>query len=143
MMNFISMLNRKEKTNFESTDSVNRLVEGTKIIGDIISESNIRIDGEIEGNITTSAKVVIGENGTLKGNLTCQEADIEGRIEGKLMVEGLLILRDRSNIQGDIYTNRLHIEEGAIFLGACKMNGAGSFKVNTSSGTEETENSLY
>jgi len=70
------MLNRKEKTNFESTDSVNRLVEGTKIIGDIISESNIRIDGEVEGNITTSAKVVIGENGSLKGNLTCQEADI-------------------------------------------------------------------
>jgi cytoskeletal protein CcmA (bactofilin family) len=138
------MLNRKEKTNFESTDSVNRLVEGTKIIGDIISESNIRIDGEVEGNITTSAKVVIGENGCLKGNLTCQEADIEGRIEGKLMVEGLLILRDRSNIQGDIYTNKLHIEEGAIFLGACKMNGAGGgHKVASSSSTEETENSLY
>jgi cytoskeletal protein CcmA (bactofilin family) len=137
------MLNRKEKTNFESTDSVNRLVEGTKIIGDIISESNIRIDGEVEGNITTSAKVVIGENGSLKGNLTCQEADIEGKIDGKLMVEGLLILRDRSNIQGDIYTNKLHIEEGAIFLGACKMNGAGGHKVTASTNSEETENSLY
>ncbi|MFO0496057.1 MAG: polymer-forming cytoskeletal protein [Flavobacteriia bacterium] len=119
------------------------MVEGTKIIGDIISESNIRIDGEVEGNITTSAKVVIGENGCLKGNLTCQEADIEGRIEGKLMVEGLLILRDRSNIQGDIYTNKLHIEEGAIFLGACKMNGAGGHKMSAVSNSDDSENSLY
>ncbi len=137
------MLNRKEKTNFDGATGVNILVEGTKIIGDIISESNIRIDGEVEGNITTSAKVLIGGNGILKGNLTCQEADIEGRVEGKLMVEGLLTLRDHSNIQGDIYTNKLHIEEGAIFLGACKMNGSGGFKATTSTSTEETENSLY
>jgi cytoskeletal protein CcmA (bactofilin family) len=139
------MLNKKEKTHFENTDRVNKLVEGTKIIGDIISETNIRIDGEVEGNITTSAKVLIGENGLLKGNLTCQEADIEGRIEGKLMVDGLLILRDQSNIQGDIYTNKLHIEEGAVFLGACKMGVAGSQRasVASSSSTEEPENTLY
>jgi len=140
------MLNRKEKTHFENADRVNKLVEGTKIIGDIISESNIRIDGEVQGNITTSAKVVIGENGLLKGNLQCQEADIEGRIEGKLMVEGLLILRETSNIQGDIYTNKLHIEEGAIFLGACKMGAVGSHKMTSApstSSTEEPENTLY
>jgi cytoskeletal protein CcmA (bactofilin family) len=139
------MLNKKEKTHFENTDRVNKLVEGTKIIGDIISETNIRIDGEVEGNITTSAKVLIGESGLLKGNLTCQEADIEGRIEGKLMVDGLLILREQSNIQGDIYTNKLHIEEGAVFLGACKMGVAGNQRasVASSSSTEEPENTLY
>ena len=140
------MLNRKEKTHFENADRVNKLVEGTKIIGDIISETNIRIDGEVQGNITTSAKVVIGENGLLKGNLQCQEADIEGRIEGKLMVEGLLILREQSNIQGDIYTNKLHIEEGAIFLGACKMGAVGNQKMASSvssASAEEPENTLY
>lgn len=139
------MLNRKEKTHFDNTERVNKLVEGTKIIGDIISETNIRIDGEVQGNITTSAKVVIGENGMLKGNLTCQEADIEGRIDGKLMVEGLLILRESSNIQGDIYTNKLHIEEGAIFLGSCKMGAIGGHNVSSSSSSiaEEPENTLY
>jgi cytoskeletal protein CcmA (bactofilin family) len=138
------MLNRKEKTHFDNTERVNKLVEGTKIIGDIISETNIRIDGEVQGNITTSAKVVIGENGLLKGNLQCQEADIEGNVDGKLMVEGLLILRETSNIQGDIYTNKLHIEEGAIFLGACKMGAVANHKSATlSSSAEEPENTLY
>ncbi|MEY4603433.1 MAG: hypothetical protein RIT43_725 [Bacteroidota bacterium] len=136
------MLNRKEKTSFDSSEKVNKLVEGTVVIGDIIAETNIRIDGEVQGNVTTSAKVIVGANGVLKGNLNCQEADIEGRIEGKLMVEGLLILREQSNIQGDIYTSKLHIEEGAVFLGACKMGVAG-MKTSSVSSQEETENSLY
>lgn len=115
------MLKRKEKTQFESPDRLNRIVEGTKIIGDLISESNIRIDGEVIGNISTSSKVVIGENGFLKGNLNCQDADLEGKIEGKLTIEGLLILREQAKVYGDIHTAKLHVEEGAFFLGACKM----------------------
>lgn len=116
------MLKRKEKTQFESPERLNRLVEGTKIVGDVFSESNLRIDGEVQGNVSTAAKVVIGENGLVLGNLTCQEADIEGRIEGKLAIEGLLILRETSKILGDIQTGKLHVEEGAVFVGSCKMN---------------------
>lgn len=119
------MLKRKERIQFESPDRLNRLVEGTKVVGDLISESNIRIDGEVQGNVVTTSKVVIGENGYIKGNLTCQEADIEGKIDGKLMVEGLLILREQAKVNGDIYTAKLHVEEGAVFLGACKMTTSG------------------
>ncbi len=115
------MLKRKEKSQFESPERLNRLVEGTKIIGDIQSESNLRIDGEVQGNISTIGKVVIGEKGVLNGNLICQEADIEGKIDGKLAIEGLLILRETAKIAGDIQTARLHIEEGALFLGSCSM----------------------
>lgn len=117
---------------FESPDRLNRLVEGTRIVGDLISESNIRIDGEVHGNITTSSKVVIGENGFIKGNLNCQEADIEGKIEGNLFIEGLLILRENAKVFGDIQTVKLHIEEGGFFLGSCKMLG-GPNPANTAS----------
>lgn len=115
------MIKRKEKIQFESPERLNRLVEGAKIVGDLIADSNLRIDGEILGNVSTSSKVVIGENGIIKGNLTCQEADIEGNIDGKLNVEGLLILREKAVVKGNIQTGRLHIEEGAVFLGQCSM----------------------
>jgi len=111
------MLNRKEKTSFDSSEKVNKLVEGTVVIGDIIAETNIRIDGEVQGNVTTSAKVIVGANGVLKGK--------------------------QSNIQGDIYTSKLHIEEGAVFLGACKMGVAGMKTSSAVKSSEETENSLY
>lgn len=121
------MIKRKEKLQFESPERLNRLVEGAKIVGDLLADSNLRIDGEVIGNVSTSAKVVIGENGFIKGNLTCQDADIEGRVEGKLKVDGLLILRDKSSVTGDIRTSKLHVEEGAVFLGNCSM-GNGSVK---------------
>lgn len=117
------MLKRKEKTQFESPDRLNRLVEGTKVVGDLITDSNLRIDGEIVGNVFSRSKVVIGETGVIFGNISCLEADIEGKVEGSLDIEGLLVLREKSKIIGDIVTSKLHIEEGAIFLGSCQMTG--------------------
>lgn len=132
------MLKKKEKVQFESPDRLNRLVEGTRIIGDILSESNLRIDGEVKGNVATSAKVVIGETGFVHGNLSCLEADIEGKVEGKLNVEGLLILRETARIDGDIFTIKLHMEEGAVFEGVCKMS-SGSMRPQPSTFEKSTE----
>jgi cytoskeletal protein CcmA (bactofilin family) len=138
------MLKRKEKSHVDNPERLNRLVDGTKIVGDIFSESNLRIDGEVQGNISTKGKVVIGENGLVNGNLTCQEADIEGKINGNLSVESLLILRETAKITGDIQTARLHMEEGALFLGSCAM-GNTSANENTTSIQQKnrTEDLVY
>ncbi len=116
------MLKRRERLPFDSPDRVNRLVEGTKISGDIVSESNIRIDGTVDGNVNSSAKIVIGENGSVTGNISCIDADIEGTLHGDAQINGVLILREKATIHGDINTVRIHIEEGATFNGACRMN---------------------
>ena len=117
------MLKRRDKAQFESPDRLNRLVEGTKVVGDIVTDSNLRVDGEIVGNIFSRSKVVIGETGKVYGNISCSEADIEGNIDGSIEIEGLLVLRSSSKIVGDIVTSKLHIEEGAVFLGSCHMTG--------------------
>lgn len=105
----------------DSPDRLNVVVEGSKILGDFMAESNVRIDGEIQGNVTSPSKVVIGQSGFIKGNLICAEADIEGRLEGHLKIEGLLTLRSSASINGDISTSKIQIEEGAKFSGSCKM----------------------
>ena len=115
-------------------DRLNAIVEGSKVIGDMITESNLRIDGEVVGNISSASKVVIGQNGSIKGNLTCADADVEGKITGILKVDGLLSLRSTSKIEGEITTAKLQVEEGAEFSGNCKMSNfsATSKKVSTS-----------
>lgn len=112
---------RKDKSNSESPERLNRLVEGTVIIGDLFVESNLRIDGEVRGNVSTTSKVVIGENGIITGNLICLNADIEGKVTGTIKVEEMLALRGKCVINGDIYTNRIQIDEGATFNGKCQM----------------------
>lgn len=106
----------------DSPDRLNVIVEGSRVMGDMITESNLRVDGEVIGNVSSAAKVVIGAGGHIKGNLTCADADIEGRVEGTIKVDGLLSLRSRANIEGEISTGRFQVEEGAQFSGQCKMS---------------------
>ncbi len=117
------MLGKKEKKIFENPGRLNSIVEGTKIVGSLTSESNIRIDGEITGNVFSAGKVVIGETGYVKGDLSCYESEILGKLEGNVRVDQLLVLKDKAVIHGDIFTNRIQIEEGAIFEGQCKVYG--------------------
>ncbi len=119
------MLKRKEffGGNTSSTDSTefNKILSGTEFTGDIVSDSNIQIEGDIIGNVSCSGKVLITSSGKLKGNLVCVNAEIDGTVHGELTVENLLTMHSTARIKGDIQATKLTIEEGAYFEGACVM----------------------
>jgi cytoskeletal protein CcmA (bactofilin family) len=119
------MLKRKEffGGNTSNTDSTefNKILSGTEFTGDIVSDSNIQIEGDIIGNVSCSGKVLIGSSGKLKGNLVCVNAEIDGTVHGELTVENLLTMHSTARIKGDIQATKLTIEEGAYFEGACVM----------------------
>jgi len=104
-----------------SPDKLNRIVEGTLIEGNVKSESNIRIDGTLVGNVDTKGRLVIGPQGVIEGQINCQNAEVEGRIKGKIMVEDLLSLKSSARIDGEIFTSKLSIDPGASFTGSCQM----------------------
>ena len=134
----------KKKGNMQANnpERLNVIVEGSKVIGDMITESNLRIDGEIKGNISSAAKVVIGETGSMTGNLTCADADIEGEVKGILKIDGLLTLRSSAKIQGEITTAKFQVEEGAEFSGNCVMCNLKSTSTNTSATRTVKKDSL-
>ena len=122
------MLKRKETVTsdmgYSTEQDGNYIIAGTRITGDILSENNILIEGEIMGNIACKGKVTIGNTGMVKGNITCYTSEIFGTIEGEIKVEEVLNLRDSSKIYGNIYTTKLKIDEGAFFEGSCKMSSS-------------------
>ena len=77
---------------FFSSPSVDVIESSTKIIGDIISKADFRIDGIVEGNITTTGKVVIGKSGKVIGKLNCSNADVSGSISGQIQISETLSL---------------------------------------------------
>ncbi len=118
------MFSDKKQSNtslLEPGASQNRINEGTHIKGDITSKGFFRIDGIIEGTVTTPSKVVLGKNGVITGNLSCENADIAGSFNGNLKVSGLLTLRSSANIKGDVVVGKLSVEPGAMFNASCSM----------------------
>ena len=98
---------------FFSSPTVDVIESSTKIVGDIVSKADFRIDGVVEGNITTTGKVVVGRSGKISGKLNCSNADVSGSISGHIQISETLSLMSESYIQGDITTAKLSVEEGA------------------------------
>ena len=99
----------------------NALTAGSKIIGTVIADSDFRVDGTVEGDIQSNGKVVIGEQGKIKGTIVCQNAEIMGKLEGKIETKHTLALSATGNIKGDVKTQTLIVEPNAIFNGSCSM----------------------
>jgi len=99
----------------------NALTNGSKIIGKIVADSDFRIDGIVEGDITCTGKVIIGQTGFLKGSISCVNAEILGTVEGNILVNDTLTLRRTAIITGDVKTKILMVEPDAVFNGTCSM----------------------
>jgi cytoskeletal protein CcmA (bactofilin family) len=107
------------KENIETR--INILGVETKMIGDITTNGDIRIDGELNGELKVSGKVVVGETGKISGTIECQNIEVYGFIKGKLVVKELAMLRATAKLEADIKTKKLGIEPNAIFTGNCIM----------------------
>jgi cytoskeletal protein CcmA (bactofilin family) len=94
---------------------------GTTMKGDISSNGDLRIDGTLVGNIHCSAKVVIGANGNVQGDIHGQQADIMGKVTGTIKVKDLLMLKGGSVVNGNLEAAKLQIEPAANFNGECHM----------------------
>ncbi|MBL30297.1 MAG: hypothetical protein CMC81_03525 [Flavobacteriaceae bacterium] len=110
--------------NSEISGRYSHIESTTKFKGDIISDADFRIDGELDGNIKTKGKLIVGKSGKLNGTIECDAADIEGLVNGTLKVTNTLSLKSSSKIDGDIYIGKLIVEGGAKFNANCSMRSA-------------------
>lgn len=115
------MFEKPQKSYTDLLGKTNRIVEGTTIKGDIISQADFRLDGELIGNFTTKGKIVIGPAGNVIGDIRCKNADIEGRFNGKIEVAEILNVKSKAHIHGEVVTGRLSVEPGAEFSASCIM----------------------
>lgn len=115
--------NKKGKQMAENTSGQNIIAQGTKVVGDVSSEGDLRIDGIIEGNVTTSGKVAVGKAGLIKGTLNGTDAHFEGKFSGKLTLSGTLNLKSSAHIEGEVVAGKLSVEPGATFNVTCVMKG--------------------
>lgn len=93
---------------------------GYEINGEVTGKSVIRIDGKVNGNVTTEGGLILGDKGMIIGNVKTTSAIIYGTVSGN--VEALqLEIKKTGIVNGDINTETLEIELGAQYNGNLKM----------------------
>jgi cytoskeletal protein CcmA (bactofilin family) len=94
----------------------------TVFTGDLSSLGSIRIDGKLIGNIKDAESVIIGENAEIKGNINTKYIVVSGTVNGNIVASEAIELLNKSKVIGDLSTNILSINEGALFKGKSIMS---------------------
>jgi cytoskeletal protein CcmA (bactofilin family) len=125
------MFSSKSRSSYDATTSnaSTMIGAGTSITGDLESNGDIRIDGILKGNLKAKAKIIIGADGVVEGNIEGLQADVMGHVTGNIKVQELLFLHGTAELHGDICAGKLQIEPTAVFNGKVNM-GANIVELN-------------
>ncbi|GAC1418735.1 MAG: hypothetical protein NVS1B13_03510 [Flavisolibacter sp.] len=119
--------------------SATLISSGTLLQGDVKSDNDLRIDGTIQGNVSSSAKIVVGPSGIVEGNIQANGADITGKVIGNIAVKELLQLRSQSNVDGNIAAAKLQVDPAATFNGKCQMGAQAGHVVSMNKDVQSAE----
>lgn len=115
------MVENRSPGNVGSKSHVPSIIsEDLNITGDVISKSEIQVDGEIKGDIHC-ASLVVGETAVISGSIVADEVTVRGKVIGS--IRGIRVsLQSSSHVTGDIFHNTLAIEMGAFFEGKSRRS---------------------
>jgi len=89
-----------------------------QVTGDIVSDGEVQIDGELTGDIHC-AKLTIGETGRISGSVVADDCLVHGEVVGQIKSDAVTLSRS-SRVEGDVLHDMLAIEPGARLDGHCR-----------------------
>ena len=99
--------------------------KGISITGDVRADSNLRVEGVVEGRGVQSAHdVEIAETGRVIANISAKVVRIAGEISGDIAGSEKVVIARSGRVQGNIVAPRVQLEDGALFRGSIDMNPA-------------------
>jgi len=133
----LQLITRKNATNADSPAgegkvfqavAVNRedksmIGSGVNIQGDLISEEDLLIQGQINGSILAEdSEVVVGAEGRLTACVRARVVKIEGKVTGDITASEKVIVAKTGDVTGNIQAARVNLEDGAKFKGSIEMD---------------------
>jgi cytoskeletal protein CcmA (bactofilin family) len=95
------------------------------IKGEVSGAESLYVDGRIEGSISVAEhRVTIGRNGNVTANITAREVVIMGKVKGNIQCTDRLDIRGEGSLTGDVITQRISVEDGAVLKGSVQVRAA-------------------
>jgi cytoskeletal protein CcmA (bactofilin family) len=105
-------------------ENMNTVIGKSSVItGTIDIKGPLLVEGQIKGKILCSDVVTVGVGGLVEAEIESNTAIIAGKMIGNITATEKIELQAKCELEGDIRTKSLVIEQGAIFCGACQMKG--------------------
>jgi cytoskeletal protein CcmA (bactofilin family) len=102
--------------------AVNTIIgKGATFDGLLEISGGLRVDGTVKGKIVSADVVLIGPSGTVDADIEAKETIIGGIVKGNVKAPDKVELQTKSQVEGDIVTYSLVVEQGAVFHGNCQM----------------------
>jgi cytoskeletal protein CcmA (bactofilin family) len=97
---------------------------GARLEGNVVSAGNLRIDGQIKGQINAEGDVSLSPQSQVEADIRAQNVSVAGRFKGNIQVKGKAHLARGGRIDGNITSKTLVVEEGGVFHGQSIMDGS-------------------
>ncbi len=114
-----------KKNNSNETGGLMNTIIGkdTVITGTLDVKGALRVDGKVKGKIICSDCVTVGATGIVEAEIQSNSAIVAGHVLGNMQTSEKIELQSKCEMDGDLKTKSLVIEQGAVFCGACNMKG--------------------
>ncbi|MEE4218113.1 MAG: polymer-forming cytoskeletal protein [Xanthomonadales bacterium] len=99
--------------------------DGISVTGDVNANSNLKVEGRIEGRgVSSSQDIEVAESGVIKASITAKVIRIAGAVAGDLSASEKVVISKSGRVQGNIVAPRVQLDDGALFRGSIDMNPA-------------------
>ena len=116
----MALFSKKEKVALDLQSISTLISEGCIFDGNLKAPAYARIDGQITGDVMVDEGLIIGEKGTIQGNVITKEMVIYGEVHGNIQTNSLEI-KTSGKVTGEIRTQTLQVENGAVYNGSLSM----------------------
>jgi cytoskeletal protein CcmA (bactofilin family) len=99
------------------------LGKGSRVSGKLNFDGTVRVDGQVEGEISAQDTLIVGERAVVTAQISGNTVVIRGKVTGDINARKRVEIRAPGKLFGNIVTPSLVIHEGVIFEGHCSMGG--------------------
>jgi len=115
------MFSKKNKIELDQQAIATFISEGCVFDGNMKAPAFVRIEGQINGDVIVDEGLILGEKGSIKGNIVTKEIIVYGTVDGNINTQSLEI-KSTGRITGDIKTQTLQVETGGMHNGKLSMS---------------------
>src|SRR6185369_1948958 len=98
-------------------DTASTIGRGTFVRGSVHGDGDLEILGRVEGSVTVSGELTIGDGALIKSDVSGRRVVVFGAVAGNVSATEAIVLEPGARVVGDLGAPQIGIRPGALVRG--------------------------